>query len=64
LRGFACLDEAEYQTFDLHKGIEDAVTLLTVNPEIQVEIERDFTSLPKISCRPGQINQLTIIYCP
>lgn len=58
LRGFACLDEAEYQTFDLHKGIEDTITLLTVNPEMQVEIEKDFTPLPKISCRPGQINQV------
>ena len=58
MRGFACLDEAEYQTFDLHKGIEDTVTLLTVNPEMQVEIEKDFTPLPKISCRPGQINQV------
>jgi len=58
LRGFACLDEAEYQTFDLHKGIEHAITLLTFSPEMKVEIKKDFTSLPEISCRPGQLNQV------
>jgi signal transduction histidine kinase len=58
LRGFACLDEAEYQTFDLHKGIEHTITLLTFSPEMKVEIKKDFTSLPEISCRPGQLNQV------
>jgi two-component system NtrC family sensor kinase len=58
LRGFACLDEAEYQTFDLHKGIEHTVTLLTFSPEMKVEIKKDFTSLPEVSCRPGQLNQV------
>lgn len=58
LRGFACLDEAEYQTFDLHKGIEHTITLLTFNPEMNVEIKKDFARLPKISCRPGQLNQV------
>jgi signal transduction histidine kinase len=58
LRGFACLDEAEYQTFDLHKGIEHTVTLLTFSPEMNVEIKKDFTSLPEVSCKPGQLNQV------
>jgi signal transduction histidine kinase len=58
LRGFACLDEAEYQTFDLNKGIEHTVTLLTFSPEMKVEIKKDFTSLPEVSCKPGQLNQV------
>ena len=58
LRGFACLDEAEYQTFDLHKGIEHTITLLTFSPEMNVEIKKDFTSLPEVSCKPGQLNQV------
>ncbi|NIO49266.1 MAG: hypothetical protein GTN73_07520 [Candidatus Aminicenantes bacterium] len=58
LRGFACLDEAEYQKFDLHKGIEHTITLLTFSPEMKVEIKKDFTSLPEISCRPGELNQV------
>jgi signal transduction histidine kinase len=58
LRGFACLDEAEYQTFGLNKGIEHTITLLTFSPEMKVEIKKDFTSIPEISCRPGQLNQV------
>jgi signal transduction histidine kinase len=58
LRGFACLDEAEFQTYDMHKGIEDTVTLITTNLEKQVEIKKDFCVLPKISCNPGKLNQV------
>ena len=58
LRGFACLDEAEYQEFDLHKGIEDTITLLTFGPEMKVEIERDFVTFPQIPCRPEYLNQV------
>jgi signal transduction histidine kinase len=58
LRGFACLDEAEFQTYDLHKGIDDTITLFTTNLEKQVEINRDFCVLPKISCNPGKLNQV------
>jgi len=58
LRGFACLDEAEYQEFDLHKGIEDTITLLTFSPEMKVEIERDFAPFPETLCRPGHLNQV------
>ncbi len=58
LRGFACLDEAEYQTFDLHKGIEHTITLFTFRPEMKVEIKKDFTFLPEISCRPRQLNKV------
>ena len=58
LRGFACLDEAEYQKFDLHKGIEDTITLFTSNLKKQVEIKRNFGGIPKIVCNPGQLNQV------
>jgi signal transduction histidine kinase len=58
LRGFACLDEAEFQTYDLHKGIEDTVTLFTANLEKRVEIKRDFCSLLKIPCNLGKLNQV------
>lgn len=58
LRGFACLDEAEFQTYDLHKGIDDTITLITTSLEKQVEINRDFCVLPKISCNPGKLNQV------
>lgn len=58
LRGFACLDEAEHQSFDLHKGIENTITLVTANLNKQLEIKRNFGDLPKILCNPGQLNQV------
>ncbi len=58
LRGFARIDTTEYQMVDLHKGIEDTLILLTVNPDLKVEIERDFAPLPEIYCSPGQLNQV------
>lgn len=56
LKSFAHLDEAEYQRVDIHKGIENTITLLTINPEMKVDIQKDFTDLPNICCRPGQLN--------
>jgi signal transduction histidine kinase len=58
LRGFACLDEAEFQAYDLHKGIEDTITLFTTNLEKQVKIKRDFCALLKIPCNLGKLNQV------
>ncbi len=58
LRGFARLDATEYQKADLHQGIEDTLTLLIVNPELKLEIEKDFAPLPEIYCNPGQLNQV------
>lgn len=58
LKSFAHLDEAEFQRVNIHHGIEDTVTLLTINPETKVNIRKDFTDLPNICCRPGQLNQV------
>jgi len=58
LRRFARIDTTEYQIVDLHSGIEDTLTLLTVNPDLKVEVERDFAPLPEIYCSPGQLNQV------
>jgi signal transduction histidine kinase len=58
LRGFAGLDEAEYLTFDVHKGIEDTITLFTANLKKRVKIKRDFRLPQKIFCNPGQLNQV------
>lgn len=58
LRGFACLDVAEYQTVDVHQGIEDTITLFTANLEKKIKIKKDFGPLPEISCRLGKLNQV------
>lgn len=57
LRSFAFLDEAEKMTCNVHKGIEDTITLLTSDPAIKVTIERDLGSIPDIACKPRYLNQ-------
>jgi signal transduction histidine kinase len=58
LKGFAHLDEADYQKVDLLEGIENTLTLL--RPEIKegIQIERQYRDLPLIYCNPGEINQI------
>ena len=69
LRHFAHLDEAQYKSVNLHEEIESVLTLLSnrlklrspheknaYNPP-QIAIERDYNTLPKIECFPGELNQ-------
>ncbi len=60
LRNFACLDEGEYQSFDVNRGIEDTLMLVLANPEVRVEIEKDLGPLLDLYCRPRQLNQVFI----
>ena len=58
LRSFARLDEAEFETVDIHEGIED--TLLLVHHELKNKavVERHFGDIPPLSCNPRQLNQV------
>jgi two-component system NtrC family sensor kinase len=58
LRSFARLDEAELKDADVHEGIEDTLTLIHHEIKNRIEIVRDFQPLPRISCFPGQLNQV------
>ena len=58
LRNFSRLDRAPFAAFDLHEGLEDALTLLA--PELQkgIAIRRKFGEIPKIPCQPAELNQV------
>jgi len=58
LRSFARLDEAEYQTVDLHEGIEASLALLGSEAMQGIEVVREYGDLPKVPCYPGQLNQV------
>ncbi len=60
LRNFARLDEGEYQSFDVNRGIEDTLTLVLANPEVRVEVEKDLGLLQELYCRPRELNQVFI----
>jgi two-component system, NtrC family, sensor kinase len=63
LRNFSRLDEAELKEVDLHEGLESTLMILqsrlkatAERPEIQ--IIKDYGTLPRISCYAGQVNQV------
>jgi len=60
LRNFARLDEGEYQSFDVNRGIEDTLTLVLADPEVRVEVEKDLGLLQELYCRPRELNQVFI----
>jgi len=58
LRSFARLDEAELKTVDIHEGIEDTLTIIHHQIKHNITIIKNYGSLPKIACFPGQLNQV------
>ncbi|NEP14111.1 MAG: GAF domain-containing protein [Symploca sp. SIO2C1] len=63
LRTFSRLDEAGMKTVDIHTGIDSTLMILhnrlkakPGHPE--VEVIKDYGSLPEIKCFPGQLNQV------
>lgn len=58
LRSFVRLDEAEFQTVNIHEGIESSLTLLGTDMLHGIEIVRQYGEIPEVPCIPGQINQV------
>jgi signal transduction histidine kinase len=58
LRNFARLDEADFKDADIHEGIDSTLTLLHHTTKDRIEIIREYGDVPKISCRPSQLNQV------
>ena len=63
LRNFSRMDEAEFKDVDIHEGIES--TLLILQHRIKDKAERpavviikEYGTLPKVECFPGQLNQV------
>jgi len=63
LRNFSRLDEADFKQVDIHEGIDSTLLILhnrlkltSNHPEI--EIIKEYSSLPKVDCYPGQLNQV------
>ena len=58
LKNFARLDEAEFQTADIHAGIDSTLTLLHHELKNRVEIVKDYGAIPQINCYPNLLNQV------
>ncbi len=57
LRSYGRPDHAMSEGIDVHKGLEE--TLLLLGHKLhEIDVTKDFGSLPLISCRPGELNQV------
>ncbi|MBW4542825.1 MAG: HAMP domain-containing protein [Myxacorys chilensis ATA2-1-KO14] len=63
LRNFSRMDEAEFKAVDLHEGIDSTLMILQhrlkARPERpEIEVIKDYDSLPLVECYAGQLNQV------
>ena len=63
LRTFSRLDEAQIKEIDLHESLNSTLTLLQhrlkASPHRpQIEVVREYGSLPRVDCYPGPLNQV------
>jgi signal transduction histidine kinase len=58
LRTFSRMDQAELQDADLNEEIERTLALMEPRFKTAIKVERDFGSLPRVRCYPGQLNQV------
>lgn len=57
LRSFAQLDEAPFQTADVHQGLESTLTLIGPILGDGIQVVREYGDLPLIQCYPAELNQ-------
>ncbi len=58
LKGFARLDEADYQPTDLRRGLEETLILLEPKYRGRIEIVREFREIPILHCYASELNQV------
>lgn len=58
LRNFSRLDEANIKFVNLHEGLDSSLTILRYRIEDNVQIHKQYGSLPKVECDASQINQV------
>jgi len=58
LKGYARLDEAELQRADMSRCVKDALSLFETQLPERIRLESELESIPEITCRPGQLNQV------
>jgi two-component system NtrC family sensor kinase len=58
LRDFSRTGEIAMEWVDLHAGLESTLNVVSNEIKYKAEIVRDYGSLPRVECRPSQINQV------
>ncbi len=63
LKNFSRLDEAECKEANIHEGLDSTLLILenrikATSERPAIQIEKDYSDLPLVSCYPGQLNQV------
>ncbi|MFE4105907.1 sensor histidine kinase [Almyronema epifaneia] len=57
LQNFSRMDEAAVKEVDIHEGIDNTLFILQHQIPPEVEVIRDYGTLPSVVCAPAQLNQ-------
>lgn len=58
LKNFSQLDGADFQKFNIHDGLDSALTLIEHEIREGIKICREYGDIPAIYCHPGELNQV------
>ncbi|MBD2496112.1 ATP-binding protein [Nostoc sp. FACHB-280] len=58
LRNFARLDQADRKAVNIHEGIESTLSLLNHRLKQEIEIVKEYSTLPLVECYAAQLNQV------
>ncbi len=58
LRNYSRLDEAVVKDVDIHEGLESTLLILSHRLKYDVEVIKEYGSLPLVRCSPAQLNQV------
>jgi signal transduction histidine kinase len=57
-RDFAKLEEAEVQLIDINELLKTTLDLFSPDPTTEIEVKRKLNKLPRIRCKPTELNQV------
>lgn len=58
LRDFSRVDSAEWEWADLHAGLESTLNVVWNEIKYKADVVREFGDIPRVECRPAQLNQV------
>ncbi|MDX1252966.1 MAG: PAS domain-containing protein [Gammaproteobacteria bacterium] len=58
LKDFSHVDEAEWQTVDLHKGLDSTLNIVHNEIKYKAKIVKEYGDLPLVECLASQLNQV------
>ncbi|MDP2783489.1 MAG: ATP-binding protein [Sulfurimicrobium sp.] len=58
LKDFSHVDQAEWQSVDLHKGIDSTLNIVHSEIKYNAEVVKEYGAIPPVECLASQLNQV------